>query len=91
MAHLDPPITVTYCQYGETRLKPTDLWGGHPKSIVYRPACKVGAPCHEAAPRGSRAGTQNLRNAAIKALIPYDLSLSVCLAAELDLQQEDYK
>jgi hypothetical protein len=28
---------VTYCQYGETRMKPTDLWGGFPPSLVLAP------------------------------------------------------
>lgn len=29
--------TVTYCQYGERRMKPTDLWGGFPPSLVLPP------------------------------------------------------
>lgn len=65
--------TVTYCQYGDSRMKPTDLWtnlvGWMPK-----PACKNGDACHEAAPRGSRTGTQGLKNAMIRSMIPIDLS-----------------
>jgi hypothetical protein len=77
---------VTYCQYGETRMKPTDLWGGFPPSLVLAPPCKQGATCHEAAPRGSRTGTQGLisSNRALSAKIPAPLSLAVCLAAEAD-------
>ena len=28
---------VTYCQYGENRMKPTDLWGGFPPSLQLAP------------------------------------------------------
>lgn len=64
-----PRYTVTYCQYGERRQKPTDIWTNHldPK---FKPACKRGAPCHDAAPRGARTGTQALKNATEKAKIP---------------------
>lgn len=82
--------TVTYCQYGETNQKPTDLWGGFPPSLDFRPICSRGAPCHVAAPRGSRTagsvqGVQGKDADAIRAKIPYELALSVCLAAERDL------
>jgi hypothetical protein len=49
-------VTVTYCQYGDRRMKPTDLWGGFPRSFVPLPMCRNGAPCHERAPRGSEDG-----------------------------------
>lgn len=26
-----PRYTVTYCKYGDTRMKPTDIWTNHPK------------------------------------------------------------
>lgn len=51
--------TITYCQYGDTRMKPTDLWGEMP-NWKPRPMCKPRSDCHEAAPRGSQAGTQGL-------------------------------
>lgn len=76
--------TVTYCQYGEFRQKPTDLWGHFPPSLKLKAPCKPGAPCHEAAPRGSRTGTQAMESAD-SAKIPEALSLAVCLAAESDL------
>lgn len=50
--------TVTYCKLGESTQKPTDLWGGFPKSLELPPTCKAGDPCHVAAPRGSRTGIQ---------------------------------
>lgn len=73
--------TVTYCQYGERRMKPTDLWGGFPAALVLRPACKNGMPCHDRAPRGSTTGTQGM-DSALSAKIPKPLSLAVCVAAE---------
>lgn len=54
-----PRHTVTYCQYGDSRMKPTDIWTNHPDP-QFKPMCKNGAPCHEAAPRGSKTGTQGL-------------------------------
>lgn len=64
-----PRYTVTYCQYGERRQKPTDIWTNHldPK---FKPPCKRGAPCHDAAPRGAKTGTQSLKNRIEKARIP---------------------
>lgn len=55
-----PRYTVTYCQYGDTRMKPTDIWTNHPDP-QFKPMCKNGDPCHEASPRGSGGGTQGLR------------------------------
>lgn len=51
-------VTVTYCQYGEPYMKPTDLWGGFPPRWEPRPVCKPGADCHISAARGSRTGIQ---------------------------------
>lgn len=67
-----PRHTVTYCQYGERRQKPTDIWTNHPDP-KFKPPCKRGEPCHDAAPRGSRTGTQALKNAKEKARIPVQL------------------
>lgn len=79
-----PRYTVTYCQYGEDRMKPTDLWGVLPESLVLRPMCKNGDPCHVRAPRGSRTGTQGGVDSIRSAMIPYELSKEICLAAERD-------
>ena len=67
---------VTYCQYGEDRMKPTDLWGRHPPSFKYK-HCRYGAPCHIASPRGSKTGTQGLNSPPERAIIPFELSLAV--------------
>ena len=64
-----PRYTVTYCQYGENRQKPTDIWTNHPNPR-FKPPCKPGASCHEAAPRGSRTGTQALKNSVERSKIP---------------------
>lgn len=73
--------TVTYCQYGESRMKPTDLWGGFPDGLKLSPPCKNGAPCHDRAPRGSTCGTQGM-DSAESAKIPFLLSLEICEAFE---------
>lgn len=78
--------TVTYCQYGEKRMKPTDLWGGFPPSLVLNPPCSNGGGCHVSAPRGSRTGTQGM-DSATSAKIPEALALAFCLAAERDLNE----
>ena len=64
--------TVTYCQYGDTRMKPTDLWSNL-EGLEFRPACKNGAPCHEAAPRGSRTGTQGIKGYRDRSRVPGEL------------------
>ena len=60
--------TVSYCQYGDTRMKPTDIWTNLEFDAKL---CKNGATCHEAAPRGSRTGTQGLKNNHERSKIPY--------------------
>ena len=72
--------TVTYCQYGDTRMKPTDIWTNHPNP-QFVPRCKNGDNCHDAAPRGSKTGTQGLANAMAIAVIPINLCrhiVSIC-------------
>ena len=67
-----PRYTVTYCQYGDIRMKPTDIWTNHPNPN-FRPACKPGMPCHIPAPRGAKTGTQYLPNSRERSKIPDDL------------------
>jgi len=77
-----PPVkglerrTVTYCQYGDTRMKPTDLWGWV-AGWTPKPPCKNGDTCHEAAPRGSRTGTQGLAGAKKRSMVPYALGAEI--------------
>lgn len=67
-----PRYTVTYCQYGDTRMKPTDIWTNHPNP-QFKPMCKNGDSCHDAAPRGSRTGTQGLKGSKDRSIIPAEL------------------
>lgn len=77
-----PPVqgltrrTVTYCQYGDERMKPTDLWGEVP-GWEPRDMCKNGDDCHVSAPRGAKTGTQGLKGAAIRSMVPYELALEI--------------
>lgn len=64
-----PRYTVTYCQYGDTRMKPTDIWTNHPDP-KFKPPCHNGDPCHEPAPRGSKTGTQGLKGSIDRSRIP---------------------
>ena len=64
-----PRYTVTYCQYGDTRMKPTDIWTNHPDP-KFKPMCKNGDSCHEKAPRGSKTGTQGLKDSKERSIIP---------------------
>jgi hypothetical protein len=81
-----PRHTVTYCQYGENRMKPTDLWGVMPNEFSFKPPCQKRSPCHVAAPRGSKTGTQGMGTYAIKSLIPKALALEVCLTLEMEIK-----
>jgi hypothetical protein len=64
--------TVTYCQYGDKRRKPTDIWTNNlnwwPKRI-----CQNGASCHVSAPAGSGLGTESIKDYYEKAKVPYEL------------------
>lgn len=64
--------TITYCQYGDTRMKPTDIWTNHPNPN-FKPMCKNGDSCHESAPRGSKTGTQGLKDSKERSVIPKQL------------------
>jgi hypothetical protein len=81
-----PRQTITYCQYGDSRMKPTDLWG-EVKNWTPRQPCKNGQPCHEAAPRGSRTGTQGLKDAKLRSMVPLALSAEI-LDAMLQEERE---
>lgn len=64
-----PRYTITYCQYGDNRMKPTDIWTNHPNP-KFLPPCKNGDKCHEPAPRGSKTGTQGLKGSVKRSIIP---------------------
>lgn len=65
--------TVTYCQYGDTRQKPTDIWTNHPAPEFKKP-CKQGDSCHEHKPRGNqKTGTLKYDNSMDRARLPAEL------------------
>lgn len=73
--------TVTYCQYGDTRMKPTDLWSNI-EDLEFKPMCKNGDPCHESAPRGSRTGTQGIKGYRDRSRVPRELCESILIQLE---------
>tara|TARA_R100000664_G_scaffold2984_1_gene6992 strand:+ start:3278 stop:3916 length:639 start_codon:yes stop_codon:yes gene_type:complete len=86
-----PRATVTYCQYGDTRMKPTDIWTNHLSSNdlfgdnklqgwLPRPICKNGDTCHVSAPRGSQTGTQGLKGNYERSKVPYELCKEILLS-----------
>ena len=87
-----PRRTVTYCQYGDTRMKPTDLWGDV-AGWIPKPPCKNGDTCHEPAPRGSRTGTQGLAGAKERSRVPYALGKEICDAITngIEILEEDFQ
>lgn len=85
-----PRYTVTYCKYGEKRMKPTDIWTNHPDP-QFAPPCKNGDPCHEPAPRGSSTGTQGSSNKIEKARIPKALCEHIVNICESEvINNENY-
>tara|TARA_B110000003_G_scaffold247539_1_gene258660 strand:- start:46 stop:672 length:627 start_codon:yes stop_codon:yes gene_type:complete len=78
--------TVTYCQYGDTRMKPTDIWTNNLKNVYNsngwnpKPICKNGDSCHVAAPRGSQTGTQGLKGNYNRSKVPYQLCKEILLS-----------
>ena len=77
-----PRETIWYCKYGDTRAKPTDIWSNNicnpmfnPNGWKPRPMCWNGnKSCHhEEAPRGSRTGTQGLKNNYERSKLPNEL------------------
>lgn len=70
--------TVWYCQYGDSRAKPTDIWTNN-NIWIPRPQCKNGNKnCHhESAPRGSKTGTQGRKGSYNRSIIPQELCIEV--------------
>jgi len=79
--------TVTYCQYGDTRMKPTDIWTNI-ENWQPRQMCKNGQPCHVAAPRGSSTGTQGIKTYIDRSRVPIDLCNEILQAIDIKSQQE---
>ena len=77
--------SITYCSYGDKRMKPTDIWSNNIYDIFNkkgwkpRPMCYKGnTKCHhEEAPRGSQTGTQGLKNNYERSKIPEQLCYDI--------------
>jgi hypothetical protein len=69
-------VTLTYCQYGDSRMKPTDIWTNN-LDWIPKPMCKNGSTCHVRAPRGSKTGTQGLKDAQLRGVIPKQLFFEI--------------
>ena len=82
-----PTGTVSYCQYGEDMMKPTDLWGEHP--IMSYKSCHPTDDCHEENPGGRAAhnGSDDpySNSHAERSKVPYDLSEAIRDACEAGL------
>lgn len=66
--------TVWYCQYGDDRAKPTDIWTNS-NTWIPKPVCHNGNKnCHhQPAPRGSKTGTQGRKGSYERSKIPGEL------------------
>ena len=75
--------TVWYCQYGDDRAKPTDIWTNI-DSWNPRPPCHNGNKnCHhQPAPRGSRTGTQGKKGSYDRSIIPEQLCTEIISCLE---------
>lgn len=79
-----PRTTIMYCQYGDIRMKPTDIWSNNLHSL-FNESGFISKTCfagnykchHEAAPRGSKTGTQGLSNAYERSKLPNELCRSI--------------
>lgn len=76
--------TVTYCQYGDSRMKPTDIWTNNPYWEP-RPMCKNGDKCHVSAPRGSQTGTQGLKGNYERSKLPDELCQEILESTQIPL------
>lgn len=81
-----PRATVWYCQYGDNRAKPTDIWSNNLYSLFKpdgwqpKPVCHNGnVNCHhDASPRGSTTGgVQGQSGNKTRSVIPRELCLEI--------------
>ncbi len=83
-----PKTTVTYCTYGAKNMKPTDIFsnninnlfnpnGWTPKAMCFNGNTKCH---HEAAPRGSKTGTQGIKGNYNRSKIPQELCKEILKA-----------
>ena len=84
--------TIWYCQYGDERAKPTDIWTNS-QTWIPRPECHnykydrdgniINQHCHHtSARRGAKTGTQGRNNSYERSKIPYELCKDIIKSLE---------
>ena len=85
---------ITYCKYStnlpleERRMKPTNIWTNHPNPKFKLP-CKNGDNCHVKSPRGSKTGTQGMKNAKERSTYPQQLVDHIVEISECYMHEEN--
>jgi site-specific DNA-cytosine methylase len=77
--------TIWYCTYGDNRAKPTNIFSNNIYSLFNQNGWKPKKECfngnknchHESAPRGSKTGTQGLKDSYNRSKIPHELCLEI--------------
>ena len=92
-------ITITYCSYGDTRMKPTDIWSNNIYDIFNPQGWRPRAMCfngnkkchHEEAPRGSKTGTQGLKTYYERSMIPEQLCYEILKQTLMSVKLQKYR
>jgi len=84
--------TVWYCQYGDDRAKPTDIWTNSKTWIPKKECCNykydkegniINKHCHhESARRGAKTGTQGKKGSYERSKIPNELCVEIITSKE---------
>jgi hypothetical protein len=85
--------TIWYCQYGDDRAKPTDIFTNNlysvfnPNGWIPKHECHNGNKnCHhESAPRGSKTGTQGKKDSYNRSKIPEQLALEILKSCQNEM------
>lgn len=77
-----PLKTCCYCQYGDKRMKPTDIWT-NVKSFNPK-MCHNGNKDHEEARRGAKTGTQGLKGSIERGVVPEQLCRELLKCCDID-------
>jgi len=80
---------VWYCKYNDKRAKPTNIFTNNLRGIFNVNGWQPREICfnnnknchHESAPRGSKTGTQGLKNSYNRSIVPYELCLEILNAS----------
>jgi hypothetical protein len=93
--------TIWYCQYGDDRAKPTDIWTNS-NNWQPRPMCKnykydtqgniINRHCHhESARRGAKTGTQGKKGSYSRSKIPSELCIEILNTFEKSIARGGFK